>query len=121
MIRFSNLILSPYFLEDIVSEENIAIIETGSKQYLVKKGTVLDIEKIETDKESIEFDKVLLVKKGKTTKVGKPYIEGTTIKAKVLNQIKAPKVIVFKFKKKTGYKKKQGHRQNMTTIQIESI
>jgi large subunit ribosomal protein L21 len=106
-----------------VSEENIAVIETGSKQYLIKEGTVLDIEKLEIDdnKNTIEFDKVLLVRKGKTTKVGKPYLENVKIKATVLNQIKAPKIIVFKFKKKTGYKKKQGHRQQLTTVKIESI
>jgi len=104
-----------------VAEENIAIIETGSKQYIVKKGTVLDIEKIDTENDTIEFDKVLLIKKGSNIEVGKPYVEKATIKAKVLNQIKGDKILVFKFKKKTGYKKKQGHRQKLTTVQIEAI
>lgn len=104
-----------------MAEENIAIIETGSKQYIVKKGTVLDIEKIDTENDTIEFDKVLLIKKGSNIEVGKPYVEKATIKAKVLNQIKGDKILVFKFKKKTGYKKKQGHRQKLTTVQIEAI
>ena len=104
-----------------MAEQDIAIIETGSKQYLVKEGTVIDVEKLDLEKGSVSFDKVLLIKKGKTTKVGRPYLEGVSVKASVLNQVKSPKLIVFKFKKKTGYKKKQGHRQNLTTVKIESL
>jgi len=99
-----------------------AVIETGGKQYKVEDGLIIDIEKIDGEPTSfVTFDKVLLHFDGKTTQIGTPYIEGYKVTAKVLNQIRDKKKIVFKFKSKTGYKKKQGHRQSLTTIKIDSI
>ena len=72
-------------------------------------------------KKKIEFKEVLLVHSETETKIGQPFLKDTKVTASVLNQIKSPKIIVFKFKRKTGYKKTQGHRQLMTTVKIEKI
>lgn len=100
----------------------LAIIETGGKQYTVKPGTIIDIETINTEiGNTVSFDKVLLFSEGDKVQIGQPYVKNATVNAKVLNQVKADKVVVFKFKRKTGYQKKQGHRQAMTTIKVEEI
>ena len=100
----------------------VAIIETGSKQYKVSPGTIIDIEKLPLEiGDTVRFDKVLLLEDEKNFKVGQPYLEGVVVEATVLNQIKAPKVIVFKFKRKTGYKRTQGHRQRYTTVKVTGI
>lgn len=100
-----------------------AVIETGAKQYIVKEGATIDIEKIEGDLQSeIVFDKVLLLSRDNDqVTVGQPYLQDVTVKARIINQYKDDKVIVFKFKPKTGYKRKAGHRQPLTTIRVESI
>ena len=102
--------------------ETFAIIQSGGKQYKVSEGTILDIEYIEIEpKKKIEFKEILLVHSETETKIGQPFLKDTKVTASVLNQIKSPKIIVFKFKRKTGYKKTQGHRQLMTTVKIEKI
>ena len=102
--------------------ETFAIIQSGGKQYKVSEGTILDLEYIEIEpKKKIEFKEVLLVHSKTETKIGQPFLKDTKVTASVLNQIKSPKIIVFKFKRKTGYKKTQGHRQLMTTVKIEKI
>ncbi len=99
-----------------------AIIETGGKQYKVEAGTIIDIEKLEGEIASkFTFDKVVLVDNEGQTKIGQPYVEGATVVAAILNHIKDDKKIVFKFKPKTGYKKKAGHRQLLTTIKVETV
>jgi large subunit ribosomal protein L21 len=99
-----------------------AVIETGSKQYKVAKDTIIDIEKIDVEKTGkVQFDKVLLVADKEKIEIGKPYVEGAVVTGTVLNQYKDKKIIVYKFKRKTGYRLKQGHRQQLTTIKIESI
>ncbi|MCL2376190.1 MAG: 50S ribosomal protein L21 [Defluviitaleaceae bacterium] len=99
-----------------------AIIETGGKQYNVKAGDVIKVEKLEAaPEESITFDKVLLVSGGDAPKVGAPYVNGATVTASVLAQGKEKKVIVFKYKAKKGYQKKKGHRQPFTSLRIEAI
>ena len=98
-----------------------AIIETGGKQYKVSVGDKLKIEKIDTSGESVSFEKVLLVSDGEKTTVGKPTVKGATVTGKVLDQGRARKVIVFKFHSKTRYRKKKGHRQEFTEIEISSI
>ncbi len=99
-----------------------AIIETGGKQYKVEAGTIIDIEKINGNKlDKVTFDKVLLVADDKQTIIGQPYIKSAKVEATILNQIKDKKITVFKFKKKTGYKVKQGHRQKLSTIKIEEV
>ena len=106
-----------------MTTQPFAIVETGGKQYKVQSGTIIDIEKIEAEPNStVSLDKVLLVAiSDKDVKIGQPYIEGAKVEAVVLNQIKDTKKIVFKFKAKTGYRKKVGHRQPLTTIRVEAI
>lgn len=105
------------------SDDNgFAIIETGGKQYKVSSGTILEFEKLEGEaQKSVTFDKVLLVSDGKDVKIGQPYVEGAKVKGTILEQKRDKKVLVFKFKKKTGYKKTQGHRQYLTTVKIDTI
>lgn len=100
-----------------------AVVVTGGKQYKVAEGDVLYVEKLTADVDStVELDNVLLVGKDNGgTVVGKPMVEGAKVTAKVLAQGKAKKVIVFKYKPKKDYRKKQGHRQPYTKIQIEKI
>ncbi len=99
-----------------------AVIETGSKQYTVEANTILDVEKLDVQPEgTVVFDRVLLVNDGKTTSIGMPYLAGATVTAFVLEQRKDDKVIVFKFKRKTGYQKKAGHRQQYTRVRVQSI
>ncbi|MEA3422467.1 MAG: 50S ribosomal protein L21 [Bacillota bacterium] len=99
-----------------------AIIETGGKQYKVQEGDVINIEKLEiADGETVGFDKVLMVSNDEGLQVGKPYIENAVVDATVLNQGKAKKVIIFKYKAKKDYRKKQGHRQPFTRVEIKKI
>ncbi len=99
-----------------------AIIETGGKQYKVSAGTKLKIEKIEgASGGSIVFDKVLLTTDGDKTEVGAPYLEGAKVEGKILGQGRADKVIVFKYHSKTRYRKKKGHRQPFTEVEITKI
>jgi large subunit ribosomal protein L21 len=99
-----------------------AIIETGGKQYRVQEGDTLFIEKIEaTAGETVEFDKVLVVSNEGKLSVGTPFVAGAKVEASVVEQGKGKKVIVFKYKSKKDYRKKQGHRQPHTKIKIEKI
>ena len=99
-----------------------AIIETGGKQYRVQEGDVVRVEKIEiADGETVKFDKVLLVADEGKLNVGKPYVDGAVVEAVVENQGKAKKIIIFKYKAKKDYRKKQGHRQPYTQVKIEKI
>lgn len=99
-----------------------AVIETGGKQYRVQEGDTLFVEKINGNEgEEISFDKVLLVSNDGDVKIGKPYVEGATVGAKILEHGKAKKIIVFKYKAKKDYRRKQGHRQPYTKVQIEKI
>ena len=99
-----------------------AIIETGGKQYRVQEGDVVRVEKLKiADGEKVNFDKVLLVADEGRINVGKPYVDGAVVEAVVENQGKAKKIIVFKYKSKKDYRKKQGHRQPYTQIKVEKI
>lgn len=99
-----------------------AIIETGGKQYKVTEGQTLDVELLHLPEgQSLELDRVLAVgDEGKLT-VGNPYIEGSKVVADVQEEVKGKKLIVFKYKRKTRYQKKTGHRQHYTRIQVKSI
>ena len=99
-----------------------AVIETGGKQYRVQQGDVLFVEKLDgTEGDSIVFDKVLLVSKEGDLLAGKPYVENAKVEATVITQGKAKKIIVYKYKAKKNYRKKQGHRQPYTKVKIENI
>ncbi len=98
-----------------------AVVEIGKKQYIVRKGDVLDVQKMESSSENIAFDRVMLVAGEKQALIGKPYLEGAQIKVKVEGQKKGKKIIVYKVKKRKKYRRKQGHRQNYTTIKITDI
>ncbi len=99
-----------------------AIIETGGKQYRVQEGDLLFIEKLEVEAgDAVTFDKVLFVNVEGDVKIGKPFIEGVTVEAKVEKNGKAKKVMVYKYKAKKGYRKKQGHRQPYTQVTIGKI
>ncbi|GAJ38227.1 50S ribosomal protein L21 [Saccharococcus caldoxylosilyticus] len=98
-----------------------AIIETGGKQIKVEEGQEIYIEKIDAQEgETITFDKVLLVG-GETVKIGNPTVEGATVTAKVQKHGRQKKIIVFKYKAKKNYRRKQGHRQPYTKVVIEKI
>lgn len=98
-----------------------AIIETGGKQVKVEEGKAIYIEKLNAEVgETVTFDKVLFVG-GENTKVGSPLVEGATVTGKVEKQGRAKKIIVFKYKPKKNYHKKQGHRQPYTKVLIEKI
>lgn len=99
-----------------------AVILTGGKQYLVAPKEKVEIEKLAGEAgETIVFDKVLLTAEGDKINLGKPYISGVKVTAKVVEQKKADKITVFKYKAKSRYRRKQGHRQKQTVVQIESI
>jgi large subunit ribosomal protein L21 len=98
-----------------------AVIKTGGKQYKVEEGDTLLVEKIKSEKNKpVEFDEVLLLVNDSDVKVGKPTLKAS-VTAKVLDQVKQKKISVFKYKAKTGYKRKIGHRQEMTKVSIEKI
>ena len=99
-----------------------AVVNTGGKQYRVKVGDVLFVEKLDAEVESmVELTEVLAVAKDGEIKVGTPVVEGAKVVAKVVAQGKAKKIIVFKFKPKKDYRRKNGHRQPYTKIVIERI
>ncbi len=99
-----------------------AIIETGGKQYKVQEGDVVFVEKLDAvEGNEVNFDKILALATEKGLEVGMPYIKDASVNAKVLNHGKEKKIIVFKYKAKKNYKRKQGHRQPYTKVQIEKI
>ena len=99
-----------------------AIIKTGGKQYRVKQGDVLDVEKLALDVGSVaEFDEVLAVSENGQVNFGSPTLSGAKVTAEVQSHYKDRKVIVFKYKSKTRYRRKQGHRQNYTRLLIQGI
>ena len=99
-----------------------AIIETGGKQYKVSEGDVLMVEKLDTaEGEAVGFDRVLTVVKDGEVVVGKPLVAGAKVTAQVVEHGKGKKILVFKYKAKSNYRKRQGHRQPFTKIRIEKI
>jgi len=99
-----------------------AVIQTGGKQYKVSEGDKIKVEKLDAEEgKSFVFDKVLLVADDKSTKVGTPYVSGAKVEAKVSGDGRSKKVIVFRYHAKTRYKKKKGHRQPFTAVEIMKI
>ena len=99
-----------------------AVIKTGGKQYRVQQGDVIFVEKIpgQAD-ETVTFDEVLLVGDGDETRVGTPSVAGAKVVGKVLSQVKSRKIVVYKYKAKKNERKKQGHRQPYTKVEITAI
>ncbi|MFO0837783.1 MAG: 50S ribosomal protein L21 [Phycisphaerae bacterium] len=100
-----------------------AIFEDGGKQYKVSQGDALlvelrDLAEGQTD---LKFDRVLLVGEGQSARIGQPWVAGASVGATILEEIKAPKVVGIKFRRRKGYKKKFGHRQRMLKVRIDSI
>ena len=99
-----------------------AIIETGGKQYIVGEGDIIFVEKLNIEAgEEVAFDKVLVVTGDGTTTFGAPTVEGAKVTAKVVKNGKGKKIHIFKYKPKKGYRRRPGHRQPYTQVQIESI
>lgn len=99
-----------------------AIIQTGGKQYRVSEGDVLSIEKLTAaEGEEVVFDQVLTVVADGDVKIGKPVLEGAKVTAKVVEHGKGEKILVFKYKAKSNYRKRQGHRQPYTKVEISKI
>mgnify|MGYP001612056753 CR=1 FL=1 len=102
----------------------IAVIKTGGKQYKVKEGDTIKVEKLDAEAgKGIDFSEVLLVadEKGENVKVGAPFVAGATVAATVLAQGRTKKIDVIKYKRKIRYRKKYGHRQAFTQVKIEKI
>ena len=99
-----------------------AVIKSGGKQHKVSEGEEILLEKISLDEgDVIEFSEVLAVNKDGNLNVGKPLLEGAVVKGKVINHLKTKKITIIKMKRRKDYRKKQGHRQNLTKVKIESI
>ena len=99
-----------------------AIIATGGKQYTVAEGDEIFVEKLGLNEgDSVTFDQVLFVNDGKASKVGTPTVSGASVSATVVKEGRAKKIIVYKYKAKKGYHKKNGHRQPFTTVKIDKI
>jgi len=99
-----------------------AIIEVGAKQYQVKKGDILEVERQDTQEgKEISLNKVLLVYKDKKLDIGRPYLKSCHVKAEVLKQIKSKKVVSFKYRKRKSSHWTKGHRQRITRLKIKEI
>ena len=99
-----------------------AVIKTGGKQYRVQQGDTIFVEKMNAQAdETVTFEEVLLVGDGETAKIGTPNVEGAKVEGKVLAQVKAKKVVVYKYKAKKNERRKQGHRQPYTKLEITAI
>jgi len=102
--------------------ETYAVVETGGKQYRVKPDDTLSVERLKAEAgESVDLDRVLALSDGKSLKVGTPLIEDAKVTAKVMEHIRGEKVVSFKKKRRKGYSRKIGHRQELTVLKIETI
>jgi large subunit ribosomal protein L21 len=99
-----------------------AVIKTGGKQYKVQKDDKLLVEKLEgVDGDVITLDQVLMVSDGEKSTLGEPLVEGAKVEAKIVEQTRGPKIVIFKKKRRQNYRRKKGHRQDLTMIQITNI
>ena len=99
-----------------------AVLETGSKQYRVAAGDTLQIERMPAEAgQTVTFDRILLVSKDGQVKVGTPTVASASVLADVVEHVRGPKVVAFKMKRRKGYHKKIGHRQELTVVKIKEI
>jgi large subunit ribosomal protein L21 len=99
-----------------------AVISSGGKQYKVSEGEVLRVEKIPGEiGNPVTFDRVLLFSDGENISIGQPVLDNVAVRGHIVEQGKAKKILVFKYKRRKGYRRKQGHRQTYTAVKIESI
>ena len=99
-----------------------AIIKTGGKQYRVKNGDTVRVEKLDGEPgNSIEFDSVLLLGEGDDVKIGTPFVSGAKVTGEIVRQGKGPKLIVYKYRRRKNYRRKNGHRQAFTEIKITGV
>ncbi|MEJ2641475.1 MAG: 50S ribosomal protein L21 [Desulfosarcinaceae bacterium] len=99
-----------------------AVVATGGKQYKVEEGDTLRVEKLSGDVGAeVAFEEVLLYSDGETVKIGQPVLEGAAVHGHIVEQNKAKKILVFKYKRRKRYRRKQGHRQLFTAVKIDKI
>jgi large subunit ribosomal protein L21 len=100
-----------------------AIIEDGGKQYLVRQGDTLFLERrdLAGSETTVRLDRVLMVGEGAEARIGTPYVEGAAVEAKILGEIKGPKLYITKFRRRKGYHLRKGHRQRHLKVTVESI
>ena len=99
-----------------------AVIKTGGKQYKVSENDILEVEKLVANQgEEVKFEQVLAVEKDGKVTVGTPFVENASVTAEVLEQFKDKKIIVFKKKRRHNYRRKNGHRQNLTKVRIKAV
>lgn len=99
-----------------------AIIQTGGQQHRVQAGDIIEVALLDTEPGSTTtFSEVLLVGEGESVKIGTPLVQGASVTAEVVGDIKADKVVAFKFKRRKGYHRTVGHRQKLTKVEIKSI
>ncbi len=99
-----------------------AVIKTGGKQYRVEKNAVIQVEKLAGEAgDEISFDQVLLIGEGEKAEIGMPLLAGARVTAEVLEQTRGPKIVVFKKKRRKHYRRKQGHRQDLTVLRVTDI
>jgi large subunit ribosomal protein L21 len=99
-----------------------AIIKTGAKQHKVAEGDVLSVEKLAGSKgDEVVFNEVLMLSDDKEVKIGKPFVDGAKVVGQIIAQKKGPKLIVYHMKRRKGFHKKTGHRQNLTSMKITKI
>lgn len=99
-----------------------AVVATGGKQYKVQEGDVLRVEKLAgAVGDEVAFDQVLLLGTGKDVRIGQPMVAGAVVKGKIVQQGKSKKILVFKYKRRKRYRRKQGHRQPYTAVKIDAI
>ncbi len=99
-----------------------AVIKTGGKQFQVSEGDIIQVEKLDGETgDTVEFDEVLMLRTDSDVKIGTPVVKGAAVSATILDQTKGKKIIVYKFKRRKDYRRKQGHRQKYTKLRIDSI
>jgi len=99
-----------------------AIVDSGGKQYKVKEGDILKVEKLAGEVgDTVSFDKILMFSDDEDVNIGTPLLEDVTVNGHIVEQGKAKKIIVFKYKRRKRYRRKQGHRQQFTAVKIDSI